>query len=404
MTLSKVFLTMLPLAAMISPGAPAAPEVADGPPLPLAERHLPAVLTFQNGEKVTSPAQWPARRAEILGLFRTHVYGRNSVERPTDLRFKVEKTDPSAMGGAATLKQVAIEFAGGKGRINLVLFVPNGRAGAAPVFVLASHRGAQNIDPTRQNKSDFWPAEAIIKRGYAAAAFLTADLDPDKDDDFRNGVHGLFDAPRKEGEKRAPDAWGTIAAWAWGASRVLDYLESDPDVDAKRVAIVGHSRGGKTALWAGASDPRFALVVSNNSGSTGAALSRGKRGETIALLNKEFPHWANANYKKFDGKEAELPVDQHQLIALMAPRPVYIASAIADKWADPQGEFLSGVAASPVYELLGKKGVTATAFPALEKPLHDGFIGYHVRRGGHGLGLYDWTQFMDFADVRMPKP
>lgn len=398
-------ISVLMTTLLLTGAALSAPPVPDTAPVPLGERHLPDVLTFQSGEKVTSPAQWPARRAEILELFRTDVYGRNPIERPADLRFTVEKTNPNAMNGAAMLKEVAIEFsgAGGTGQIHLVLFVPNQRAGAAPVFVLASNRGANNIDPTRAQKSEFWPAEEIVARGYATAAFLTADLDPDKDDDFKNGVHGLFDPPRKAGEARAGDAWGTIGAWAWGASRVLDYLESDKDVDAKRVAIVGHSRGGKTALWAGATDPRFALTVSNESGSTGAALSRGKRGETIALINKAFPHWFNANYKKFDGKENELPLDQHQLIALMAPRPVYIASAIGDQWSDPESEFLSGVAASPVYELLGEKGVTATAFPDLEKPLHDGFIGYHVRRGGHGMNLYDWTQFMDFADQKM-KP
>ncbi|RYX86529.1 acetylxylan esterase [bacterium] len=386
----------------LSASAQNAPEPVAAP-IPLSERYLPEVLQLASGKKVTMPAQWPARRAEILELFRRYVYGRNPVERPADLRFVVKSTDPNAMGGTATLKQVAIEFAGGKGTINLILFTPNNRTAASPVFLLACNRGARNIDPTRENKSEFWPAEELIKRGYVAAAFLVSDLDPDKDDDFKNGVHGLFDPPRLGDEKRSPDAWATIAAWAWGASRVLDYLESDKDVDAKRVAIVGHSRGGKTALWAGATDPRFALVVSNDSGSTGAALARGKRGETIALINKTFPYWFNTTYKTFDGNENELPVDQHQLIALMAPRPVYIASAIDDEWADPQSEFLSGVAASPVYELLGKKGMTVTSFPELEKPLHAGFIGYHVRRGGHDLSAYDWTQFMDFADLRMPN-
>ena len=391
--------TILPAVAVLGQ----VPE-AEAQAVPLAQRNLPDVLTLSAGEKVTTPAQWEARRAELLELFRTHVYGRTPIGRPDTLSFRVEKTDPQAMDGTATLKQVAVEFSGpgGAGRINLVLFVPNQRQGPAPAFLLINNRGAANIDPTRQTKIEFWPAEEIVKRGYAAAAFAVADVDPDTHDGFKNGVHGIFDAPPPEGAERAADAWGTIAAWAWGASRVLDYLESDADLDARRVAVVGHSRGGKTALWAGAEDTRFALTISNNSGSTGAALARGKSkgGETIAAINKSFPHWFTQNYKKYNGQEDSLPVDQHELIALMAPRPVYIASAIDDKWADPESEFLAGVAASPVYQLFNREGLTATAMPAVNEPLHSGFIGYHVRPGGHGLKLYDWQRFMDFADAR----
>lgn len=378
------------------------PFIENTPDAALAARNLPDALTLRSGQKVTTPAQWDLRRAEILDLFRTHVYGRAPLGRPDDLRFRVEKTDPQAMEGHATLKQVAIEFSGpgSAGRINLVLFIPNRAPRPAPAFLFICNRGATHIDPTRRNQSEFWPAEAIVARGYAAAAFLNSDLDPDSDDDFKNGVHGLFDPSRRAGEARAGDAWGTISAWAWGASRVLDYLASDAGIDASRVAVVGHSRGGKTALWAGAQDERFALVVSNNSGSTGAALSRGKSGENVARINRNFPHWFAQNYHFYGDKETELPVDQHLLIALMAPRPVYIASAKDDKWADPASEFLASVAASPVYALLGKKGLRATSIPEVGTALHDGFIGYHMRSGEHGLGLFDWTQFMDFADKK----
>jgi len=367
----------------------------------LETRTLPDALTLRSGEKVTTQAQWRRRRAELVELFRTHVYGRAPVARPNSLSFRLVKSDPRAMGGAATLKQLAVDFAGpgGSGRINLTLFVPNQRrAGPAPAFLLICNRGAENIDPTRQTKSEFWPAEQIVARGYAAAAFVVADVDPDVDDGFKNGVHGIFDPAR-----RADDAWGTIAAWAWGASRILDYLVTDPDIDAKRVAVVGHSRGGKTALWAGAEDTRFALVISNNSGATGAALARGKRGETIANINKAFPHWFCRNYKNYNGREEALPVDQHELIALMAPRPVYIASASEDSWADPASEFLAGVAASPVYKLLGREGLPATALPPPGGANHEGFIGYHLRPGGHALTLFDWQRFMDFADRVMRR-
>jgi pimeloyl-ACP methyl ester carboxylesterase len=259
--------------------------------------------------------------------------------------------------------------------------------------VLICNRGAENIDPTRKNKSPFWPAEQIVARGYAAAAFLNTDLDPDYHDGFTNGVHRLFDPA-----KRKPDAWGTIAAWAWGASRVMDYLETERDVDSRRVALVGHSRGGKTALWAGAEDERFAMVVSNESGSTGAAVARGKKGEHIRDINQKFPHWFCANYKQFNDREYELPVDQHMLAALILPRLLYIASANLDAWSDPRSEFLAAVHAGPVCELLGIKGLATTTFPQPESPIHDGRIGYHLRTGKHDLTEYDWGQFMDFAD------
>lgn len=364
----------------------------------LLARNLPDALTMKSGAKVATPAQWQARRHEILELFRTHVYGRAPIGRPDTLSFRVEKTDAQAMGGAATLKQVAIEYssARGQGRINLVLFVPNRRTQSVPAFLLICNRPASNIDATRQIKSEFWPTEQIIERGYAAAAFQVADVAPDSKDAWQHGAHKLFDLPQ-----RSADAWGTIAAWSWGASRVLDYLITDKDIDAGRVAVVGHSRGGKAALWAGAEDARFALVVSNDSGSSGAALARGKDGEKIADINKGFPHWFAQNYKNYNGREDALPVDQHQLIALIAPRPAYIASASEDKWADPASELLAGVAASPVYQLWKREGLTAITLPLPGVPIHNGFIGYHLRPGKHNLTLFDWQKFVDFADTRM---
>lgn len=372
-----------------------------------AESPLPDPLTSSAGEKITNAEQWQkTRRPEILELFRTHVYGRAPIGRPDDLRFEVKEINKNALGGAATFKHINIHFsgAGGKGLIELLLFIPNKVSKPAPGFLLICNRDKENIDPTRKKKSPFWPVERIVERGYVAATYHNSDLDPDEYDGFKNGVHGIFDS---KDSKRPADAWGTIAAWAWGASRVMDYFETDKDIDEKHIGVLGHSRAGKTALWCGAQDERFALTISNNSGNTGAALSRNKtlrqqkgknRGERVKDINKGFPHWCWTNYKKFNDNEDELPVDQHELIALMAPRLVYVASATEDTWADPEGEFLSCVHAGPVYQLFGLGGVGAMKMPKPQQPLHTGHIGYHIRIGKHDLVEYDWNCYMDFAD------
>jgi hypothetical protein len=361
-----------------------------------ADLKLPDPLVSTNGARVTSPGAWPNRRAELLELFRENIYGRAPIGRPGSLKFDVFDTATNAMDGKATRKQVKISYRGpgGEGAIKLVLFTPNAPAKPAPCFLLICNRSITNIDPTRELKSDFWPAEQIIARGYAAAAFFNGDVAADRANSFETGVHAIFIPP---GTRKA-DSWGTIAAWAWGASRCLDYLATDRNVDVKHIAVVGHSRGGKTALWAAAEDERFAMAVSNESGSTGAAIARNKRGEQIARINKGFPFWFNENYKKFNGRENDLPVDQHELLALIAPRLLYVASAIEDTWSDPNNEFLATVYASPVYELLGRKGVGATEFPKLDSPIQTGDIAYHVRTGKHNLTIYDWNCFMDFAD------
>lgn len=362
------------------------------------ELKLPDPLINEGGAKVASVEAWKTqRRGEILELFRKNIYGRMPLGKPETLRFSVYDGASNALGGAAKRKQVRISYsgAGGTGAINLVLFTPRKVIGPAPCFLLICNRGSENIDPTRESKSEFWPAEEIVARGYAAAAFLNADVAPDQKDAWQKGAHKIFDPP----SGRQPDSWGTIAAWAWGASRVMDYLETDKDVDSTRVAVVGHSRGGKTALWAGAEDERFAMVVSNDSGSTGAAIARNKVGEHVRDINRGFPHWFCDNYKKFNDREQDLPVDQHMLLALIAPRSLYVASASEDTWADPKSEFLAAVHASPVYRLFGLKGVESTRMPLPETPLHSGCIGHHIRTGQHNLTKYDWQRFMDFADL-----
>ncbi len=360
---------------------------------------LPDPLTMQDGRRVESAAMWTAeRRPELLELFRANVYGRAPAGWPQGATCKIT----FSQDGNAVREDVVMTFSGPGGKIDVHLYIlfPLNATKPVPAFLLINHLDDENLNPETETDSPFWPARQIVERGYAAAILQAQDVDPDTDDGFKNGIHGVYDDPS---EPRAGDAWGTIAAWAWGASRAMDYLERDSAIDASKVAVVGHSRGGKTALWAGAQDERFALVISNNSGCTGAALSRRPVGETVKDINDRFPHWFCANYRKFNARETELPVDQHELIALMAPRLVYVASATEDKWADPEGEFLACVEASPVYALLGAPGIEATSMPAPETPLQSGRIGYHLRTGKHDLTEYDWNQFMDFA-YRYWKP
>jgi len=365
------------------------------------ESALPDPLVASDGKRVASAAEWPARRAELVELFRHHVYGRAPVGRPDGMTITITEAASGVMGGLADRRQLRLGWKGpgGDGGMNLVLFVPTKRDKPVGCFLLICNRPAdKHIDPTREIRSPFWPVEQMIARGYAMAAFYNDDIDPDKDDGFKNGVHGVFDEP---GKPRADDAWGTIAAWAWGASRAIDALIEQPGIDAKRIAVVGHSRGGKTALWCGAQDERVALTVANNSGCTGAAISRGKEGERIAKINTSFPHWFTTTYKQWNEREDQLPFDQHELIASIAPRLVYVASATEDTWADPKAEFRACIAAAPVWALFGQSGFTATTFPAPEAPIHDGRIGYHLRTGKHDLTEYDWLRFADFADRQM---
>jgi hypothetical protein len=371
-------------------------------PGPVTAIDLPDPLLTNAGEKVRSGSDWKSkRRAEVVELFRENVYGRSPVGRPARLRFDVVEPGTEAMDGKAVRKQVRIGYSGpgGEGSFRLLLFVPKARK-PSPCMLLICNRDPENIDPTRAVKSPFWPAEEIVARGYVAATFHNEEIAPDNATSLSNGVFKVFTVPGG----RKGDSWATIAAWAWGASRALDYLETDRDIDARRVAVVGHSRGGKTALWAGAEDERFAMVVSNDSGCTGAALARGKQGERIRDINRGFPYWFCDNYKRFNDREQELPLDQHMLAALIAPRLLYVASASEDTWADPQSEFLAAVHAAPVYNLFGLEGLGTTEMPGPESPLHSGSIGHHIRTGKHNLTLYDWTRFMDFADKHLQAP
>ncbi|MFW6163353.1 MAG: alpha/beta hydrolase family protein [Planctomycetota bacterium] len=384
------------------------------------EYTLPDPLVTADGKTVTTPQQWQeTRRPEVLELFRTHVYGRRP-GRPEGLAFQVFDDQPEALGGKARRRQVRVQFTGkedGPG-MDLLLYLPPDAAKPVPCFLTLNFQGNHSIHPdpgiklasswlpnrrkgvenhqatdaARGVARSRWPVQTIVDRGYALATIYYGDIDPDYHDGFKNGVHGLFDQGG-----RKPDSWGSIAAWAWGLSRGLDYLETDGDIDAKRVIVMGHSRLGKTALWAGAEDQRFAIVISNDSGCGGAALSRRAFGETVARINKSFPHWFCANFRRYNNNEAALPVDQHMLVALAAPRPVYVASAQQDRWADPRGEFLSCLHASPVYELFGLEGLPVSEMPPVNQAVH-GTIGYHIRTGKHDVTDFDWQAYMDFAD------
>lgn len=384
---------------------------------------LPDPLVFNNGAKVQNNKEWVKRRTEIFKMFENEVYGISPVWKgdiiPTELSSTL-----NALNGAAIRKEIKITIKNGSKELSMVmlLYLPESSK-PVPVFLGYNFSGNHSItdekdisitsswmrndsatgvknnrasEAGRGKAASSWPIREIISRGYGLATIYYGDVDPDFDDGFKNGVHGLYD--------QQPDStsWGGIAAWAWGLSRAMDYMQTLSSIDSKRVIVIGHSRLGKAALWAGATDQRFAMVISNNSGCGGAALSKRMFGETVGSINKEFPHWFCKNFNKYNEKEELLPVDQHELLSLIAPRPLYVASAEDDLWADPKGEFLSCVGASPVYVLLGEKGFPASEMPHVNSPII-GSISYHIRTGGHGITLYDWLQYLDFADLYLHK-
>ncbi len=386
---------------------------------------LPDPLIMHDGTKVSDADAWRnKRRAEILRLFEDHVYGRSpkAVDKTT---FEVTSLDANALGGKATRKEVAVFLTGKRDgpRMDLLLYLPNAASKPIPAFLGLNFYGnhcvhadpgitlsKQWMRPTREMgvlnnrateasrgcQAHRWQVEMVLDRGYALATVYYGDIEPDFPDGWKQGLRAAL-SPQGKDTVFQPKDWGAIGAWAWGLSRVMDYLEQEPAVDAKRVAVMGHSRLGKTALWAGAQDERFAIVISNNSGEGGASLVRRRFGEAIHHSVSMVPYWYCTQYRQYAWHEADLPVDAHMLISLIAPRPVYVASATKDLWADPRGEFLAAKHAEPVYQLLGRAGLDVADMPPADHPVGD-FIGYHVRTGEHDVTAYDWEQYLSFAD------
>jgi hypothetical protein len=376
---------------------------------------LPDPLTLANGRPVRTAADWQARRAEILEIYKEDIYGRIPATAP-NVRWTVASSESAAREGALLRRVVGTIGSGANApTMNLNVFTPAGATGPVPVILLVNFgggpargagpgagRGAAPAGRTsgvgRGNVVPGQPpvADDILRRGWGYATIGYADIQPDRADTFTEGVIGTTLAP---GQVRpAPGEWGTISAWAWGISRIIDYFETDQAIDATKVAVQGFSRLGKTVLWASALDERIAAVFSGCAGEMGSALSRRDFGETVDDMAQNY-HWQfSGRFQQWVGRWHDMPVDAHMLIALSAPRPVFITGGSTDQWADPKGEFLAQVAASPVYELLGARGIGATDVPPLDTTLMAGDLAWHYHTGGHTLTVEEWQAFLTFMD------
>ncbi len=386
---------------------------------------LPDVLAGPDGKPAATAEAWrTVSRPHQLELLEKFVYGRRLPSVPVTVVGDVERAAVTLAGDVrATRLQARLRLgeAADPHVVEVLLYLPEG-ARSVPVFLGLNFTGNQSLHPdpgiwlpktwmpdapaaglvehrataaSRGRSGQQFPAEQMLARGYGLATAYCGDIFPNRPDGRAASV--LESLGRPMGADLPADEPGAIAAWAWGLSRILDWLVTLPEVDGRKVAVYGHSLLGKVALWAGAGDERFALVISNDSGCGGAALSRRNTGETVAAISKRFPHWFCPAFATFADREAELPTDQHALLAMTAPRPLYVASAIEDKWADPRGEFLSAVAAGPAWQLFGLTGLGTADWPPVDTPVGR-TVGYHVRRGGHDLIEYDWQRFADFAD------
>ena len=385
------------------------------------EFKLPDLLKTFGGKKIRNVKQWERkRRPELLEFFEQNVYG----HVPGKLQVHsvdVLEQSTDALNGTAIRKQIELTFQKNKylHRFTILMYLPIGIE-KPPLFVgynfygnhtvtddvniIISDAWARNnpsfgiinnqlTEQSRGVRANRWAVEKILEAGFGFATIYYGEVDPDKED-YTDGIQPLLYA---DGQlKPADNEWGSIAAWAWGLSRAMDYFEQDKDVDASKVIVFGHSRLGKTSLWAGATDGRFAGVISNNSGCGGAALSKRQFGETIYSINKSFPHWFCENFKNYNNNELSMLADQHELIALIAPRPVYVASAEEDRWADPKGEFLSAYYASPVYKLYRKTGICDKEMPRINEAVLN-TVAYHIRNGKHDVTDFDWEQYIKWA-------
>jgi dienelactone hydrolase len=402
-------------AATIYAGA----QYPDAGQLP-AQPGWPNPLATFEGTSVTSKKLWQnTRRRELKELFQHYMYGAMP-PAPARMAATVEREDKTCFGGKATLKEVTIPLTTANGpRIHLLLVTPNQHRKAVPGFVglnfcgnhalLADPKIAlpsgwmpkscagctnnQATDSGRGSQIEVWALEQSIDRGYAVATFYNGDVEPDHPD-APEGIRQFYSKTNPAYD------WGTIAAWAWGLSRVVDYLITEKNIDSKRIAVVGHSRNGKAALLAAAFDERIALAIPLQAGCGGTAPSRGKIGESVKQINNSFPHWFNAEFKKFNEQPERLPFDQNCLVALMAPRPVLFSNATEDTWANPEGQFEMLKAAEPVYQLLKAGGLESQQMPETGK-LSPGKLGYYIRPGKHSMTRDDWAVFLDYADRQL---
>ena len=376
---------------------------------------LPDPLVMQDGTRVKTPKEWTEkRRPELKRLFQQEMYG-NIPPKPKKTDFEVTVEHDDFLGGKAILKAVTISFGSPEApKIDLLVISPKGKL-KAPAFLVLNFCGNHAItddkrvpllrgwakcsssnratDADRGTQAKDWPLDEIVGRGYAVATFCNSDPDSDRAD-VSDGVYKWLD-PTAPAHNR-----GTIAAWAWGFHRAMDYLVTDKAIDPKRVTTLGHSRNGKTALLAAAMDERFAMAIPHQAGCGGTAPSRGTVGESVAQINKGFPHWFNAAFKKYNDRPQDLPFDQNCLVALMAPRPVLFSNAVEDQWANPNGQFEVLQAAEPVYELLKTGGLDADKVPEQGK-LVNSRLGYFIRAGKHSMTREDWMVFLEFADKQL---
>ncbi len=422
LTLVPIFLGLLAL--LLTVRSVIAIDFPDPEKLP-ARAELPDPLVALDGHRISSREEWVTkRRPELKELFQHYMYG--YLPPPLKVTARLEREDRAYFGGKATKKDLTIRFGPDEmPAINLLLVIPNNRQGPAPVFVglnfcgnhalvndptlripttwmYPNHKGVQNNRATEEGRGaevDVWSLEQSIDRGYAVATFYNGDIDPDRPD-VREGVQPHL---QKMGLiQPGPTACGTIAIWAWGIHRAVDYLVSDKDLDSKRISVVGHSRLGKAALLAAAFDDRIALAIPLQAGCGGTAPSRGKVGESVKQINDRFPHWFDGLFKSFNGRPEYLPFDQNCLVALVAPRPVLFSNAVEDSWANPDGQFEVLKAADPVYRLLNAGGLDAKERPEVNK-LVASTLGYWIRPGKHSMTREDWKTFLDFADKHLKK-
>lgn len=405
------------LACALYAADPIAPPNYDEEKVP--QFTLPDPLVAPDGSKIETPEQWrEIARPRILELFKTEMFGQFPEADLSKVKFEEISTKPDALNGKATRKEIRIYFNYPEKtpKADLMILIPNDAKKPVPAFLMPNFQGNHTTtdDPTvtavdapfrtrnanekpddvRGVAKSRWAFDKIIDRGYAVATVYYEEIEPDKSAEFKYGVHPLF----TNFDITKDDYPAVISAWAWGLSRALDCLQTVPEIDATKVVVAGHSRLGKTALWCGANDERFAAVISNNSGCGGAALSRREFGERVDRINASFPHWFTKKFHTYGSRVNDLPIDEHELIALIAPRPVYVASASEDLWADPKGEFLSCFYADPVYKLLGTDGFGGVVAPPEVNTSVGATIRYHKRTGKHDVTDFDWEKYLDFAD------